>query len=982
MRRAGTAGLVCGLIHNRRRRPPVTVRWFASGRCIAARMSQAPKSLFSAMLLQVAGVTLGGVLLVVWILYHTIMVPELQHRYAVAAERAISRLELQLRAKEDSVVTMAASLARDPRVRQGLLARDRQVLLSAIDQIRNDYAAITDYRGVQAQVLDADRTILARSWDHDFFGEQAPHPLGAVVSQQRQARARFGVGSAGPGVIGFAPVLHDGQLIGLVTITQGVSSVVRALKAEQVDWLMVFEEAALAQRYGGHLPDLLDTTPEIHPGQRLAHAEWFADADADWLGQHWGSVRDLQTPTIIDNRLVIVRTVRDETDVLIGRQFLLLDAATINSEVVAVGRDLAGVVLSITLLLLLMAGVLIGFVNHRVVQPMRNMTSKIRHAMEMQRFDQTIKVTRSDEIGEVKGSFNELMRALADALDNANRTVQAVAQGDFDARMNGHYVGSLRELQRGLNQALTDLQGTHTALLEANQAKSLFLANMSHEIRTPLNAIIGMAYLALKTELTQEQREYVQHIHEAGTLLLRIVNDILDFSKVEAGKLELEQVPFRLEDVLSNVLVMVRQAAAAKQLDLVLDLRSPRLVGSQGTLVGDPLRLGQILSNLLSNAVKFTATGTVRLTVDVDSPPGDDPVALQFCVEDTGIGMTPEQLARLFQEFTQADDSTTRRFGGTGLGLAISRRLARLMGGDLVAHSREGAGSRFELTLALPATDTETTTLTVLPVDQRCLVVDDNPLSAQALANLLQTLDAEVQVVQSATAALDLLAAGQRYDHAFIDWVMPGMDGEALLQALHDRGAFAALGQVVVVSAYDTAGLQAVASRYGVVKVLSKPVLPEHLRSVFRTPTARQAVLPAAAGATPHDLQGMRVLLVEDNTVNQMLARKLMEAKGVQVDVVGDGQQALDRLDERGPFHYQVVLMDLQMPVMDGYTAVQRLRAQSRFVGLPIVAMTAHAMAEDVERCAALGMNEHLTKPIQPQRLYETLQRFHLRRPA
>ncbi|NIC40206.1 response regulator [Aquabacterium sp. A08] len=937
-------------------------------------MTPQPKSLHAAMLLQVAAITLVGVLGVVWALYRTVMVPERQHRYQIAADLAVLALEQRLRAKEDSVVSMAAALARDPRVRTGLRQRDRAPLLAAIGDIRDDYAAITDYRGVRAQVIDAERTILARSWDPGYSGGKAPHPLAAAVAAQRLSQASFGVGNAGLGVIGFAPVLDGERLLGLVSVTQGVGSVVRALKDERVDWLMVVDEAALAERHGGQLPASFAANPVLQPGHRLAHAEWFEAADAAWLARHWAAVTARSEPGIVDNRLVVVREVRDEAQVRIGRQFLLLDPRPIEADIADFGRNLAWVVLGIVLLLLLMAGVLIGFVGRRVVAPLRTMTERIRHAMARQRFGEALVVTRQDEIGEVKASFNALMQTLAEALDQANRTVQAVARGDFEARMTGHYVGSLQELQRGLNQAVADLQQTQRALVQANQAKSLFLANMSHEIRTPMNAIIGMAYLALRTDLSEEQREYVQHIHDAGTLLLGIVNDILDFSKVEAGKLELECAPLRLEDVLASALLMVRPQAAAKGLDLVLDLRSARLLGAQGTFMGDALRLGQVLTNLLSNAVKFTARGTVRLTVEVQTPPGVTPVGLAFAVEDTGIGMDPAQRARLFQEFTQADGSTTRRFGGTGLGLAIARRLARLMGGDLVVQSEAGVGSRFDLTLALPPADADAATQTALPPGGRCLVVDDNPLAAQALAHLLRSLDAEVDVVHSGDEALARLDAGARYDLAFVDWVMPGMDGEVLLARWQAGPAAGAIGRVVVVSAHDAAGLQAVATRLGASRVLSKPVLPEHLRALCRPAPAPRAAAPTEPDAAR--LDGMRVLLVEDNAVNQMLARKLLQARGVAVDLAGDGQQALDRLAKVGPRHYHLVLMDLQMPVMDGYTAVQRLRAQPRFDTLPIVAMTAHALTEEVERCAALGMNEHLTKPIDPQRLYATLARF------
>ncbi|MFY7907680.1 MAG: response regulator, partial [Burkholderiaceae bacterium] len=599
------------------------------------------------------------------------------------------------------------------------------------------------------------------------------------------------------------------------------------------------------------------------------------------------------------------------------------------------------------------------------------------------------------EIGDVQQSVNALFNSLALALNEANQAVSQVAKGDFQATMRGQFVGDLAQLQSGINAAIGDLKRTHNNLVEANKAKSMFLANMSHEIRTPMNAVIGMAYLALKTPLSDEQREYVTRIHTAANSLLGIINDILDFSKIEAGKLTLENVPFRLEDVMSNALVMVRQVALDRGLELLLDVRSRELLHNHGSFKGDPLRLGQVLTNLLSNAVKFTETGTVTLTAEISTPPGVEPVGLTLSVQDTGIGMTDEQINRLFQEFTQADGSTTRKYGGTGLGLTITKRLVDLMHGTVTVESQPGQGARFTVQLPLASSEAHALApLTQPPLHTRALVIDNNDVARQVLSDLLINLGFEVETTATAEDGLHLLETGEPFAHCFVDWVMPGTDGEGFLRQLQQLAAAGRIRHVphlVVVSAHDTDTLVQVASPLGASRVLTKPVLPEHLRNVMRPGASPSAPSDVATSASAVNavarepqaegrLLGLKVLMAEDNRVNQILARKLMEAQGAEVTVMNDGQQALNHLQEVGALRYHVVLMDLQMPVMDGYTATQRLRADRRFDALPIIALTAHAMLEEVERCAALGMNDHVTKPINPEKLYGALAR-HLPKP-
>ena len=924
------------------------------------------------------------------VVYLAIIKPQAQQEIQSAANLAIQDLKLRLESKQDSAISMAAALARDERVRQALLTGDRAPAVSAVSNIREDYASTTSYQSISAQVIDANRIIRARSWDLAFFGEKAPHPLGAVVLEKNKTMARFGFGNAGTGIIAFAPVVANQQTIGLVSITQGVLSVVSDLQAKGIDWVLVVDEKGLASRNNGQLPGAYKNASVIQPGHLLSHPTWFDATAVSWTRDQWAKLMAAEGPVQIDDRIAVVVQIKDEAQALVGRHILMIDAAPVLSTIQTTQLYLIWVNLAIALLLVLMAGVLLWDVESRMMRPIRNMVSRIRHAIDQGKFEPGHVENRQDEIGDVQQSVDALFNSLALALTEANQAVSQVAKGDFDATMRGQYVGDLARLQAGINAAISDLKQTHDNLVEANKAKSMFLANMSHEIRTPMNAVIGMAYLALKTNLSDEQREYVTRIHTAANSLLGIINDILDFSKIEAGKLTLENVPFRLEDVMSNSLVMVRQVALDRGLELLLDVRSRELLHSNGSFKGDPLRLGQVMTNLLSNAVKFTEAGTVTLTAEISSPPGVEPVELTLSVQDTGIGMTEDQINRLFQEFTQADGSTTRKYGGTGLGLTITKRLVDLMKGTITVTSQPGQGTRFTVQVPMVSTGAHTLPpLTEPPLHTRVLVIDNNDVARQVLSDLLVNLGFEVETTATAEDGLQRMENGEQFAHCFVDWVMPGMNGEGFLRALQQLntdGRIRYMPNLVVVSAHDTDALAQVASPLGASRVLTKPVLPEHLRNVMR-PGATPTTASAAASPSPTTdgdartskadgrLVGLKVLMAEDNRVNQILARKLMEAQGAEVTVMNDGQQALNHLQEVGALRYHVVLMDLQMPVMDGYTATQRLRADRRFDAMPIIALTAHAMVEEVERCAALGMNDHVTKPINPEKLYSALAR-------
>jgi two-component system, sensor histidine kinase and response regulator len=517
----------------------------------------------------------------------------------------------------------------------------------------------------------------------------------------------------------------------------------------------------------------------------------------------------------------------------------------------------------------------------------------------------------------------------------------------------------------------------------ANIAKSEFLANMSHEIRTPMSAIIGMAYLALRTDLNTKQYDYVSKIHRAALSLLGIINDILDFSKIEAGRLEVEQIPFFLDEVLSHVASVTSQRAAERQLEYLFNVPPaiPRY------LVGDPLRLGQVLINLVNNAVKFTPAGELELSctqvAPVSSAAAPDRVTLRFSVRDTGIGMPEEQMGKLFRAFNQADGSTSRQFGGTGLGLSISQQLVRLMGGTITVHSEAGKGSvfSFDLEFGLSGQPERSPVVPAALHNARVLLVDDSAVALEVLGEATRALPLRVHTASSGAEALagviEADAAADPYALVLTDWQMPGMDGIELAR----RVAAAPIARkpgMVLLTAFGREEVQREAEDAGFVGYLFKPIgqsmLVDTLVSLFAPPRRPgrpdQSVVPGKLDVTG------RVLLVEDNPVNQQIAAELMGIRGIAVEFAGNGREALDRLAQVGPGYYDLVLMDLEMPTLDGHETTLELRRDRRFDGLPVIAMTAHALADVRERCLAEGMQDYVTKPIDPDLLYAVLARW------
>ena len=617
-------------------------------------------------------------------------------------------------------------------------------------------------------------------------------------------------------------------------------------------------------------------------------------------------------------------------------------------------------------LVLLTVGIFISLILSSILQraisrPVLHLVDATRSISSTGDYSRRVRKEGDDELGVLYEGFNEML--------------EQIQQRDMHLREAKNSLEErVKERTQELNKALIEAQA-------ANRTKSAFLANMSHEIRTPLNVVIGMTRLAMDTELTVKQRNYLEKVDTSAKSLLRIIDDILDFSKVEAGMLSLESTEFDLEKVLENISHMMSIKAEQKGLELVFSVDS----NVPTHLKGDFLRLSQVLLNLTNNAIKFTKNGFILVKIFKESEDGNR-VSLHFSIKDTGIGIVQEELTNLFDPFTQADISTTRNFGGTGLGLSISRSIVELMGGTITVQSDPGKGSTFGFNAIFEMHEGMAKERVILPVELKgmhVLVVDDNKVARESLCKSLESMSMNVFAVASgeeAIAEMDGAArSGKPFEIIFLDWKMPGIDGIETAKRIRSMENISETNSVIMVTAYSKDEVIDQARDAGIKSFLIKPVSQSMLFDTIMEVLGKKSVQQGGhEEASEKDLvdvsriRGTRILLVEDNVLNQEVAQELLESAGIYVTIANNGLEAVEMVSAG----FDVVLMDIQMPEMDGYEATKTIRTNPLYKELPIIAMTANAMKTDLNKSLEAGMNDHVSKPIDPSELFKTIKKW------